>query len=43
MGFSEMRGGLIMFRTVYLKMRIAKCCGVFVYLQTTKLRLGDQI
>ena len=43
MGFSEMRGNMTMFWTVYLKMRIAKCCGILVYEQTTTLRLADRI
>ena len=29
--------------TVYLKMRITRCCGILVYEQTMKLRLGDWI
>ena len=43
MGFSEMRGGMNMCRTVYSKMRITRCCGILVYEQTMKLRLGDWI
>ena len=31
MGFSKMRGGMTMFRTVYLKMRITRYCGILVY------------
>ena len=43
MGFSEMRGGMNMCRTVYSKMRITRRCGILVYEQTMKLRLGDWI
>ena len=43
MGFSEMRGGMNMCRTLYLKMRITGCCEILVYKQTMKLRLGDWI
>ena len=43
MGFSGMRGGMNMCRTVYLKMRITRCCGILIYEQTMKLRLGDWI
>ena len=43
MGFGEMRGGMNMCRTVYLKMRITRCCGILVYEQTMKLRLGGWI
>ena len=30
MGLSEVRGGMTMSRTVYLKMRIRRCCGTLV-------------
>ena len=43
MGFSEMRGGMNMCWTLYLKMRITGCCEILVYEQTMKLRLGDWI
>ena len=43
MGFREMRGGMNMCRTLYLKMRITGCCEILVYKQTMKLRLGDWI
>ena len=43
MGFSEMRGGMNMCWTLYLKMRITGCCEILVYKQTMKLRLGDWI
>ena len=37
MGFSEMRGGMNMCQTAYLKMRIIRCCGISVYEQTMKI------
>ena len=43
MGFSEMRGGMNMCWTAYLKMRIIRCCRISVYEQTMKLRLGDLV
>ena len=43
MGFSEMRGGMNMCWTLYLKMRITGWCEILVYEQTMKLRLGDWI
>ena len=43
MGFGEMRGGMNMCRTVYLKMSITRCCGILIYEQTMRLRLGDCI
>ena len=43
MGFSEMRGGMNMCWTAYLKMRIIRCRGISVYEQTMKFRLGDWI
>ena len=43
MGFSEMRGGMTMFQTVYLKIRILVVELLIVYKQTIKLGLGDRI
>ena len=43
MGFSEMRGCMNMCWTMYLKMRITRCCVILVYEQTMRLRLGDWI
>ena len=36
MGFSEMRGGMTMFRTVHLKIRITRCYGILVYKHAMK-------
>ena len=43
MGLSEVRGGMTMSRTVYLKMRISKCYATLVYGKAMRSRLGDQI
>ena len=39
MGYSEMRGGMTMFQTVYLKMRITRCCGILVYKQDHEIEV----